>query len=185
MIHAEPMRRDPCSGLRARPRRTFVTLSPDVRDLSRSALSIGWLMSGKQRKFRVKASGFEEDDVGQQDVATPDVTTATAPPPPPPKPSAPVNSKPAPALLSFDEDVGDDGPASMAAPRKKDGGKAPDRKPKLGRAQVQMPDTLPAVMPTQRSSTGARMGMGGAHGVHGHGRVRMVCMAMEGCAWCA
>ena len=102
-------------------------------------------MAGKQRKFRVKGVGDDADDDGK-----------TIPAPaaaPPTKPAV----KPSAALLSFDDDAGvDDGPSSMAAaPPKKGGSK--DRKPKLARAIVPMPESVPDVSTTQRSAAGAHV----------------------------
>jgi hypothetical protein len=102
-------------------------------------------MSGKQRKFRIRASAGDEEDG-----ASPKENAAAPQPPPPPRPASAI-SKPV-ALLSFDEDAGDDGPASMA-PKKKSLDK--DRKPKLGRAPVPAPESVPVVGTTQRSNAGA------------------------------
>lgn len=92
-------------------------------------------MSGKQRKFRVKTSGGDEEDAAA---------------PPQPKPSSAVAK---PSLLSFDEDSGDDGPS--IAPKKKSISIDKDKKPKLGRAPpLTVPESVPVVGTTQRSSVG-------------------------------
>ena len=100
-------------------------------------------MSGKQRKFRVKTSGGDEEDVA--------APKENAEAPPLPKPSSAIAK---PSLLSFDEDSGDDGPSSIA-PKKKSISIDKDKKPKLGRAPpLTVPESAPVVGTTQRSSAG-------------------------------